>query len=226
VNHALPQVDLTTPEPGACWRRIGVFGDQSCGELATHIHCRNCPTFSAHGQGLLDRAAPADYLAEWQRRLAASAADNTAFNHSFVLFRVGDEELALPTTFLLEVSEPRPIHRVPHWPNRILSGLVSVRGRLELCISLADVMGIAPGAATRSRINRPRLMLTEHARLRWAFLVDEVSGVHAARTADLEPAPATNRGNTCARGLLRIDDRRVGIIDAERMFNTISEAMK
>ncbi len=30
-----------------CWNRIGVRGDGSCPELKRHIHCRNCPVYSA-----------------------------------------------------------------------------------------------------------------------------------------------------------------------------------
>ena len=30
-----------------CWNKIGVRGDGSCPELARHVHCRNCPVYSA-----------------------------------------------------------------------------------------------------------------------------------------------------------------------------------
>src|SRR5262245_23179704 len=38
----------------ACWRTIGVRGDHSCPELAEHVHCRNCPVYSAAALTVLD----------------------------------------------------------------------------------------------------------------------------------------------------------------------------
>ena len=53
-----------------CWHRIGVSGDRSCPELASFVHCRNCPVFAAAARGFFDRPAPEGYLAEWTRWLA------------------------------------------------------------------------------------------------------------------------------------------------------------
>ena len=44
------------PALDACWNRIGVHGDASCGELAAQVHCRNCPVYSRGALALLDRA--------------------------------------------------------------------------------------------------------------------------------------------------------------------------
>ncbi len=63
------------PAPGlasSCWNEIGIRGDQSCPELVTAIHCRNCSVFAAAARNFLDRPAPAGYLAEWTRLLDES----------------------------------------------------------------------------------------------------------------------------------------------------------
>ena len=59
------------PGQDDCWNKIGISGDQSCPELKTFIHCRNCPVFAAAARTFFDRAAPEGYLAEWSRWLAA-----------------------------------------------------------------------------------------------------------------------------------------------------------
>ena len=53
-----------------CWNRIGVYGDRSCPELSTFVHCRNCPVFAAAARSLLRPPRPEGYLAEWVRWLA------------------------------------------------------------------------------------------------------------------------------------------------------------
>ena len=39
--------DGTAASINDCWNRIGVRGDASCPELEQHVHCRNCPVYSA-----------------------------------------------------------------------------------------------------------------------------------------------------------------------------------
>ena len=93
----------------ACWNRIGVWGDRSCPELAKVTHCHNCPVFAAAGRRFLDAPSPPDYLDEWTARLAAPGATAATGDESSVLvFRLGDEWLALPVGVLVEVTRPRP----------------------------------------------------------------------------------------------------------------------
>ena len=67
-------VPLDAPSSMAdCWQHIGVWGNGSCGELKTHLHCRNCPTYAAAAMRLLDARPPADYRREWTEHLSARA---------------------------------------------------------------------------------------------------------------------------------------------------------
>ena len=56
-----------------CWNRIGVWGDRSCPELASAVHCHNCPVFATAGRQFLDVPSPSGYLEDWAERLAALA---------------------------------------------------------------------------------------------------------------------------------------------------------
>src|SRR5207245_3873954 len=104
---------LTANSIDDCWNRIGVRGNKSCVELERHIHCRNCPTYASAASGLLDRGLPADHLAEWTAHFARpKAAENTSV-FSVVIFRVGNEWLALPTTIFHEIAALRPIYSLP-----------------------------------------------------------------------------------------------------------------
>src|SRR4051812_35843603 len=114
-----------------CWNVIGVMGDRSCPELETAIHCRNCPVFAAAARTLFDRAAPADYLAEWTRLLDGSANGGRTRTPStwddeaardgigIIIFQLGAEWLALRAQIVVEVAPVHPIHRIPHRSNAI-----------------------------------------------------------------------------------------------------------
>src|SRR5437667_10341199 len=97
-----------------CWNLIGIAGDRSCPELERHIHCRNCPVFSKAARGFFDHPAPEGYLAEWGRLLAAPVTPAESEDLSVLIFRLGNEWLALRTRVVVEVTTPRPVHRIPH----------------------------------------------------------------------------------------------------------------
>jgi len=48
MDNDLPLAPGSSPAiVNACWTTIGVRGDASCPELKQHVHCRNCPVYSA-----------------------------------------------------------------------------------------------------------------------------------------------------------------------------------
>lgn len=137
-----------------CWNQIGVQGDRTCPELETVIHCQNCSVYSQAGRSLLDRPAPEGYVAEWTA-LLGQPPQQTDYRTivSVAIFRLGQEWLALPATVFNQVLEPAPVHSLPHRSDRILRGIVNVRGQILLCVSLHDLLGIAaaPNAAVSSK---------------------------------------------------------------------------
>jgi chemotaxis-related protein WspD len=210
-----------------CWNRIGVGGDRSCPELPAVIHCRNCPVFSAAGRRLLDRPPPPGYHEEWARRLAADADAARRTDRSVVVFRLSDEWLALETRFFVETTGPRTVRRVPHGRSAVLTGLVNIRGRLELCVSLDTVLHLERGGPPLNPATAPRLLVVEHDKKAWVFPADEVHGVRHFSARDLLTVPATvqRSPNPHTRGLFPWGDRKVGYVDAEKLFQTLEAAI-
>jgi chemotaxis-related protein WspD len=193
--------------------------------LERHTHCRNCPVFAEAGARLLDRALPTGYREEWTRRLA-EAKTSAAVKKSVVVFRVGAEWLALPTPVFQEVAERRVIRSLPHQQNNFVLGLASVRGELLLCISIAGLLGIKTEAAGNTR--RPaydRLLVVGQHGQRLAFPVDEVLGVQRylpAEVAELSGGGAF--AATCVGGVLKLEGRAVGLLDAEKFFIAVDRS--
>jgi chemotaxis-related protein WspD len=209
-----------------CWRRVGVSGDRSCPELTTFIHCRNCPVVAAAARHFFDRPAPPGYLEAWGEVLAAPEATSTAEARSVLVFRLGNEWLALPTAVLVEVTTPRKLHHVPHRSGNILAGLVNIRGQLQLCVRLAGLLGLeTPAADSPFVAPAARLLVVEHrggrGMERWAFDVDEVAGVHRLPRQTLGSAPATvsNAAKHMTAGLFAWQDKTVGLLDEARLLN-------
>ena len=206
-------------------------GDRSCPRLPQAVHCRNCPVFSAAGQQLFEREAPPEYLDEWTRQLAEVDAATATETRRLLVFRIGPEWLALDARAVVEVVEPRRIHRVPHRTDRLLLGLANIRGELQLCISLARVAGDRLGRRSRSPSpprppgRRQRLLVAEQDQNRWVFPVDEVEGVHRIPAGAMENLPHTVERSPryYSQALFSHDNKRVGVLSADAVVPGVGE---
>jgi chemotaxis-related protein WspD len=208
-----------------CWNRIGVWGDRSCPELAKVVHCHHCPVFAAAGRRFLDAPSPEGYLEEWTERLIAPIEEAATDLQSVLIFRLGEEWLALRVQVLIEVTNPRTIHRIPHRTG-LLAGLVNIRGELHLCVHLDRLLGKRTedrGQRTEDGEGQRRWIVTEREGQRWVFPVDAVDQVYRFPAGDLTAVPATvaRAGGRLSRGVFTWKDRPIGYLDDERLFQTL-----
>ncbi len=206
--------------PDDCWNKIGVSGDGSCPELLEHVHCRNCPVFGSAARFFFHRAAPAEYLREWAALLAQPALDGTVDEAGLLVFRLGVEWLALDILSAVEVTSPRPIHRVPHRTNAVFAGLINLRGQLHPCVALHGLLGIDPIDPTVNPLIAPRLVLIRKDGESWAFAADEVAGVQQVPRLDLKNVPSTlaNPAGSFSRAVFGWGHRSVNVLDEPRLF--------
>ena len=222
---------MTTPLPvvavDQCWHKIGVWGDHTCPELQKVTHCHNCPVFAAAGRHFFDAPSPPNYLDEWTTRLATPEAEEVFDEFSVLVFRLGDEWLALPVAILVEVTPPRVPHRVPHRAG-LLAGVVNIRGELHLCIRLDLLLGVAPASEKQAATNNPRLIVIRSESEAWAFAADEVDQVHRIPGESLTPpAPTLSRASAkLTRGVFVSSRHSVGLLDDVRLFQTLRERVR
>jgi chemotaxis-related protein WspD len=220
-----------------CWNHIGVRGDQSCTELPHHIHCRNCPVFSAAARTLLDVPAPADsarIATEHFARPVQAESEHavSADTQSVIVFRLREEWYAIRTAVCLEIADLRPIHSLPHRRDGAVLGVANVRGGLLICISLAVILGVTARpevnpTQTQRRAAVPRLLVARGTAGAVVFPVDEVQGMERFRARDLKDVPATlaQAQATYTQGLMPLGDRTVGLLDDQLLLYTVERAL-
>jgi chemotaxis-related protein WspD len=177
---------------------------------------------------LLDRELPADYLREWTAHVSVDTRATKPGTKSVVIFRIGVEWLALPTSVFQEVAEQCRVHTLPHRRGGILLGLVNIRGELLLCVSLDTALGLEKAAAEqgdKTRMTYRRLLVVNREGSRLAFPVDEVSGVHRYHPCEVKERPATLAKATATYtvGLLSWKNITVGCLDDELLFYSLNE---
>ncbi|MGL5081108.1 MAG: chemotaxis protein CheW [Microcoleaceae cyanobacterium] len=225
------------PTLNDCWNKIGVMGDRSCGELKTVIHCRNCKVYSAAGRSLLEREAPPEYLQEWTDILSESSTQETEVGEgtlvratdtlSVIIFRLGNERLALPVNILQEVTPLYTIHTVPHRRNSVFLGLINIRGETLLCISIRDLLGLEPFTESvdlSNSINPQRMIVAGKNENKWVFPVDEVHGTYRFHINEFKDAPVviSKASEAYTKGVVTWQGKKINFLDSELLFYTLS----
>ncbi len=213
-----------------CWNRIGVRGDSSCIELTQHVHCRNCPVYSAAARDLLDGELPAGYLSHWTGEVAREQQLAELDTHSVVVFRIGAEWLALPAALLQEIVSLRTIHSLPHRRSGVVLGVANIRGELLVCFSLQELLGleqVANSVPGKQRMVAARLLVIQHEGNHVACPVDEVLGLARFRPDELAPVPATIARSTATytRSILHWQQRSVGLLDEQLLLHTVNRSL-
>ena len=220
-----------------CWNRIGVRGDRSCAELVRHIHCRNCPVFSAAARTLLDVPAPAGSGQIATEHFARPAQTESGYavsadTESVIVFRLRAEWYAIRTAVCLEIADLRPIHSLPHRRDGAVLGVANLRGGLLACISLAVILGVTVGpeaipTQAQRRAAVPRLLVARGTAGAVVFPVDEVQGMERFRARDLKEVPATvaRAQATYTRALMALGDRTVGLLDEQLLFYKVERSL-
>lgn len=228
-----------------CWNVIGVAGDSTCSELSTVSHCRNCSVYSTTGRFLLQRSIPEAYRLEWTQLLAQSRAVgnrldilpaqnrfqsdtlSTTKTLAVVIFRLQREWLALNAQIIKETTLPSVIHTIPYRSNQILKGLVNIRGELQLCISLNNLLNLeaADTAVQRlSPIAYSRMLVMEKASHIWVFAVDELYGLYRFHQDELRDATKSTQANhRYTKGTFQWYECSVSYLDDELLFHSLSK---
>ncbi|MFM0338891.1 chemotaxis protein CheW [Paraburkholderia fungorum] len=212
-----------------CWNRIGVRGDSSCERLEEYVRCLNCPVFEAAAARLLERPIPLVDLSQHDLRTPTQAAPQGA-SESFLVFRIDDEWLALPTPIFKRIVQTRPIHTLPHRQHRAVLGVVNVQGELLVCLSLAHLLGFEPGTAApdgKARHELPRLLVVSREEEHAVFPVDQVDGVHRIALSTFRAPPATLSHAAAAhtRAVAPWRGVTIGLLDADALFDTLNRSL-
>lgn len=206
-----------------CWNRIGIHGDKSCPLLAEHIHCRNCAVYSAAATRLLDR-----YALQQEDHQQSIAVENDVVTRSLLMFRLGEEWLALATRCLVEVAPLQPIHSLPHQRSRALLGVANVRGALVACLSLVELLGLgaAIGNAAGLRVI-PRMLIIATRGGPVVVQVDEVDGIHAIDECTLNAASSSGQQASAryTRGVLQFKGRSLRWLDEEQLLSAVTRSL-
>lgn len=132
---------------------------------------------------------------------AAPATDAAALQ--IVVFRLGDDEFALPISAVDEVARaPEQVTRLPRAPS-FLEGVINLRGEVLPVVDQRRRFDMPPAAVDGAA---RRLIVVRTERHRAGLLVDAVSEVLTCDAAQVEPAPdLTGEANRLVQGVVNLE---------------------
>ena len=140
----------------------------------------------------------------------------TARETQIVVFDLGDERYGLDIAAVYEIIRHQPITAVPRSP-AFVEGIINLRGRIIPVVDLRDRFGMADADITKAS----RIVVCEAAGTRVGLTVDAVSEVLMVPADAVEPTPEVAVGTDARalRGIARLGDRLVILLDLDGLFN-------
>lgn len=139
----------------------------------------------------------------------------------FCSFFVDGYFFGVPVQEVQEVFRYQEMTRVPLAP-AVVEGLINLRGQIVTAIDLRARLGLPP----RGEGQRPMNVVVRADDSAVSLLVDEIGDVLEVRPEDFEAPPETLSGvaRDKIRGIYKLDDRLLLILDTSRTINLCDSA--
>jgi len=113
--------------------------------------------------------------------------------------------------------------RVPQSPAEV-EGVINLRGRIVPVVALRRIFGMADG----ERCEQNRIIVVEVAGRVLGFIVDRVHEVLRITPDTVDPAPQMSGTvkSDFIRGVAKLEDRLIILLDLERLFGGSAEALE
>lgn len=133
-----------------------------------------------------------------------------------VTFTLGNEEYAVDILKVQEINRMTEIAKVPNSPAYV-EGVINLRGRVIPVVSLRSRFGLGD----KDNDERSRIMIMDIQGITLGIVVDSVSEVLRIPSNTVEPAPnmASEIGTEFIRGIAKLDDRLIILIDMDRLID-------
>jgi purine-binding chemotaxis protein CheW len=157
-------------------------------------------------------------------RASSDSQVSTAAQGQYVVFRLGDDEFALPIEAVQEVTRaPAKVSRVPKTP-KFLEGVINLRGEVLPVVDQRRRFDMPPAADLESR----RLIVLQTERHRAGVIVDSVSEVLRCAPDDIEEAPdLTGEATRLVTGVINLEaaGRMVLLLDPAELLTRTERSL-
>lgn len=139
-----------------------------------------------------------------------------ATEFQFVVFKLGNEEYAVPITQVKEINRLSTTTKVPKSPT-FVEGIINLRGQIIPIIDMKKRFDLPQSEYT----GEARIIVIQVNSSTFGIEVDSVSEVLRVSSSDIEPAPQIACGidSTYITGVAKVADRLLILLDLDRLLS-------
>lgn len=132
-----------------------------------------------------------------------------------VTFTLGHEDYAVDILKVQEINRMKEITRVPNAPPYV-EGVINLRGKVIPVVNLRSKFCLSQ----KDNDEQSRIMIMDIQGITMGLVVDAVSEVLRIPVATVEPTPpmASNISTEFIRGIAKLDDRLIILLDMDRLL--------
>ncbi len=147
----------------------------------------------------------------------------TATTREYVTFRISDQLFGLSVIEIHDVFRPTRMTPVP-LSGLEIAGVLNLRGRIVTAIDARSRLGLPP--RVKDKQDQMLAIGVEYGGESFGLVVDEIGEVVRLEEADMEQNPVNLDAtwSSVSRGVYRLDDRLLVIMDIDRMLAGASGA--
>jgi len=140
-----------------------------------------------------------------------------------VCFMFADEEYAVDITSVQEVIRVQKLTHIPQMPDFTL-GIISIRGDIVPVFDLRKKFGLKEKAFD----HKSKMIIVDVNKSQICFVVDEMLNNVKIEFSAVSPAPQVKMKikRECIRGIGKLEDRMIIILNLERLNSSILEDIK
>lgn len=144
---------------------------------------------------------------------------------SFVILNQSNkkEDYAIPIEQVREIRSVEKITRVPR-SESFVRGIMNLRGLIIPVIDVKEKLGL--GTRTESPTPKQRILVVSISGSLTGLLVDEVDQVMRIQTKDIEQAPQGTVDSHYIKGIAKLEQRLVVLLDAESLLLGKKESLE
>jgi len=132
-----------------------------------------------------------------------------------VIFRMGEEQYAVPMSTVREIIVPPQIRSVPNAKGHV-RGVISLRGKVITVLSLAQLLNL--DTRTSDSEHQRHMVVLENEEVLLGIEVDEVKEVLNIAQHKIEQSPAIAGQETFLDGILNLGERLILMLNVKGIF--------
>ncbi len=143
-----------------------------------------------------------------------------AEEQQLVAFYLGEQEFVLPIIAVQEVIKAIPYTRLPSAPP-LIAGVINLRGRVTPLLQLRELLGVPRTGGQDDGF----IIICRRRGIQMGLIIDRVHTMYRVVQKDVDWAVEAHLGNVeVVSGLLKVNDRLLGIISVDKIFSMLLEA--